>query len=143
MIHYLDASFLVATLTEEARTEDVRQWLDVNSGAGLAISPWIVTEVASALSIKVRTGALPIEQRNEVMGAWVSLRKNAFAMLPVTTKDFELAALFADRHDLGLRAGDALHVAIAAANGCTLVTLDRVLAAAAPQCGVPVVGFDA
>lgn len=139
MIIYLDASVVVAALTEEVRTEDVRTWLGHNDAEMLAISAWVHTEVSSALSIKVRTGALKPDERNEAMTAWNRMRREAFALIPVTDADFETAAHFADRHELGLRGGDALHVAIASSNGCALATLDRVMAAAATACSVPVV----
>jgi len=48
--------------------------------------------------------------------------------LPVESDDFRTAALFCDQHALGLRAGDALHLAIAARHGAELCTLDRQLA---------------
>ena len=83
----------------------------------LAVSPWVVTEVSSALSIKVWTGALSIEQRASVQAQWQCMRVASQVMLGVTDSDFETAARFAERHDLNLCAGDALHIAIAAAAG--------------------------
>ncbi len=59
-------------------------------------------------------------------------------VLQVEADAFETAALFAGHYDLALRASDALHLAIAAAHGCALVTLDARLAKAAPELGVPV-----
>jgi len=58
-------------------------------------------------------------------------------MLAVTEVQFRTAAHYADRSDLGLRAGDALHLAIAADNGATIVTLDHRLAEAAGELAVP------
>jgi predicted nucleic acid-binding protein len=49
---------------------------------------------------------------------------------------FRTAARFADQHVLGLRAGDALHLAICADHGATLCTLDRRLANAGSALGV-------
>jgi uncharacterized protein len=49
---------------------------------------------------------------------------------------FRTAARFADQHALGLRAGDALHLAICADHGATLCTLDRRLSEAGPALGV-------
>ncbi|MDE2464494.1 MAG: PIN domain-containing protein, partial [Alphaproteobacteria bacterium] len=46
------------------------------------------------------------------------------------------AARLADQHALGLRAGDALHLAICADHGATLCTLDRRLGEAGPALGV-------
>jgi hypothetical protein len=57
------------------------------------------------------------------------------AVLP---SHFQVAAHYADRHDLTLRAADALHLAVCAAHGATLVTLDRRFAEAALQLGVAV-----
>jgi uncharacterized protein len=42
----------------------------------------------------------------------------------------------ADQHALGLRAGDALHLAICTDHGATLCTLDRRLANAGSTLGV-------
>ena len=44
---------------------------------------------------------------------------------------------FVDQHALGLRAGDALHLAVASVKGETLHTLDERLAEAGPVLGVP------
>jgi predicted nucleic acid-binding protein len=49
---------------------------------------------------------------------------------------FRAAAKFVDQHALGLRAGDALHLATAAEHGATVCTLDRCLAEAGPLLGV-------
>ncbi len=58
-------------------------------------------------------------------------------MLPVTGAHFRGAAKFVDQHTLGLRAGDAIHLATASEHGATVHTLDRRLSAAGPVLGVP------
>jgi predicted nucleic acid-binding protein len=58
-------------------------------------------------------------------------------MLPVTGRHFRSAAQNADQHALGLRAGDALYLAIASEAGAILQTLDRRLAEAGPSLGIP------
>jgi predicted nucleic acid-binding protein len=55
----------------------------------------------------------------------------------VTGGQFRAAAKFADQHALGLRAGDALHLAIASEHGAMVHTLDQRLAKAGPALGVP------
>jgi predicted nucleic acid-binding protein len=95
-----------------------------------------LTEIASALAIKVRTGALSPEQRAEVIAAWTSLRTASLTMLPITEAHFAGAASYIDHIDLGLRAGDALHLAVAAGAGQMMVTLDKLLANAATALGV-------
>jgi predicted nucleic acid-binding protein len=96
-----------------------------------------VTEFSSALSLKVRVGELTAEQQGRVLAQWAEFRQ-ATLILGIDALVFEQAALIANRHALGLRAGDALHLAVASAAGCTLVTLDNRMARAAPELGVPV-----
>ena len=55
---------------------------------------------------------------------------------PSPPPEFRVAARIADQHKLGLRAGDALHLAIAADHGATIATLDKRLADAALALGV-------
>jgi predicted nucleic acid-binding protein len=102
------------------------------------ISDWVVTEVSSALALKLRTGALQLPHRAAALAAFTGLVATSLAVLPVLATHFRTAAHFVDRHDLGLRAGDALHLAVAADHGATLVTLDARLQAAALALGVPI-----
>ncbi|HEY6735991.1 MAG TPA: type II toxin-antitoxin system VapC family toxin, partial [Roseiarcus sp.] len=104
----------------------------------LTISDWTTTESASALSIKLRTGALGADARAAALSAFTRLCAESFGTLPVGREDFRAAARFADQSELNLRAGDALHLAICANHGASLCTLDRRLAEAAPRVGVPV-----
>ena len=57
-------------------------------------------------------------------------------MLEVTGGNFCTAAKYVDQHALGLRAGDALHLAIASEHGASVHTLDQRLAAAGPALGI-------
>ena len=61
-------------------------------------------------------------------------------LLPVPPPAFALAARFCDMNATGLRAGDALHLAVASLGGHALATLDKVMAEAAGAVGVMVVG---
>jgi predicted nucleic acid-binding protein len=135
---YLDASFVVALLVPEPHSEKAERWIEGKSLSDLAVSLWVSTEISSALSIKCRTGALSVDLRTRVLGRWHQMLAESLVLVPVANPHFTTAATFADRHDLGLRAGDALHLAIASQTGATLVTFDRVLAAAALEVGVPV-----
>jgi predicted nucleic acid-binding protein len=59
------------------------------------------------------------------------LKAESLTVVPITREHFLAAALLVDQYDIGLRAGDALHVAIAAALGATICTLDKRLSDAA------------
>lgn len=58
-------------------------------------------------------------------------------MVPISDYAFREAARLADRSESGLRAGDALHLAITAGEGLVLATLDRKLAEAGRMLGIP------
>jgi uncharacterized protein len=133
---YLDTSLLVAALTNEAETARAQTWLSEQAADSLAISEWVTTEFSSALSVKLRSGQIEPGHRAEALAMFTRLTADSFAVLPISGSQFRTAARFADQYALGLRAGDALHLAICADHGATLCTLDRRLGAAGPALGV-------
>ncbi len=133
---YLDTSLLVAALTNENRTTEIQEWLGVQRLDPLAISDWVAAEFSSALSIKVRTGQIGLSHRADAFAAFTRLCRDSFAVLPVSRAQFRLAARFVDQYALGLRAGDALHLAICAEQSSTLCTLDRRLGEGGSALGV-------
>lgn len=137
-MYYLDTSAAVSAITEEAHSERIWGWLSRHDEAAVLVSSWVSTEVASALAIKLRTGALTLEGRAAARANWRNLRNTSLGLLVITEPHFEAASAFCDRHELGLRAGDALHLAVAGSAGLSLLTFDRTMAAAAPQLGIPV-----
>lgn len=129
MTLYLDTSVLVAAFTTEAATPRVQQWFRAQPG-DLAISDWVAAEFSSALAIKLRSGAISLEVRNEALSTFHQFALRSFSNFPVASEHFELAARFVDRYELSLRASDALHLAVAFDNGATLCTLDKKMASA-------------
>lgn len=133
---YLDTSLLVAALTNEDDTGRIQEWLGAQDPDGLAISDWVAAEFSSALSIKLRSGQIKPVHRADALAMFTRLCNDSFDVLQVSRAHFRTAARYADQYALGLRAADALHLAICAEEGAELCTLDRRLGEAGPALGV-------
>jgi uncharacterized protein len=125
---YVDTSVLVALCTHEAKTADVVKWY-ADCTEELASAAWCVTEFASAMGLKQRTGQMTQEQAQT---AWMQFERvcaNDLQLLPLEVTMFHRAAVLTLDASAGLRAGDALHLACAMqAKAQGMVTLDAVLA---------------
>ena len=133
---YCDTSLLVSALTAEAMSATSRRWLVEGTGQERAISWWVNVELVSALAAKSRAGELTNRQREQALAFWTVLRLD-MALVAITHRHFTSAEHLVAAGN-GLRASDALHLAIVAEGGWEIATLDRGLAKAARAIGVSV-----
>ena len=110
---YVDSSCLVAMVTVEPRTADVIAWLAANQNVDLCSGDWCATEVASALALKVRTGQLNTTLADAAWQAFEQACDGLLRLVGITSADFVQAAQLCRIYPSGLRAGDALHLAVA------------------------------
>jgi uncharacterized protein len=135
---YLDTSAIISMLVGDDHSSRANAWLATQDGGDICISHWTAPEVSSALAIRVRRGALTPAERDYALSIWTRLSRASFRTLAVDQAHFTRAAALVDRHSLGLRAPDALHLAIAEAAGATMVTFDERLKSACLAIGVQV-----
>ena len=137
MNSYCDTSALVSAISAEPFSVIARRWLDQRPRDSLTYSGWIEAEIASALARKQRSGRIDAAARTRSMAIWRELSR---AMIRVEAEpgDFDRAASLVDSGARGLRASDALHLAIVLRLGLALATFDRDLADAADAEGVAV-----
>ena len=135
---YCDTSLLVSALTVEASSVEVPRWLAQQEAAALCISGWVVTEFSSAVALKLRRGELTRDDAALALTNWRSLQQDRLITVPVPSAAFDLAARFCDMPTPNLRAGDALHLAVASLGGHTLATLDARMRDGAQAVGVRV-----
>lgn len=133
---YLDASLVVAALTNEPETSRAQAWFELQEQRDLSTSLWTKAEFSSALARKQRMRELDPDERVEALAAFAQLAEGSLTILSISDLDLHAAARFLDLSTLGLRAPDALHLAICVRNGETLCTLDRRLAEAGAVLGV-------
>jgi uncharacterized protein len=134
---YLDTSVLLPTLITEPATEAVYDYLGACEQE-LLISDFAAAEVASALSRLIRMAMLTATDASARLADFDAWRAAMSMPVDLAASDARLAYMYVRRFDLGLRAPDALHLAIARRLDATLITLDRRLAAAAREMGVAV-----
>jgi hypothetical protein len=95
-----------------------------------------MAEFSAALASKMRAHTIVPEDQSRALAMIGDLVTSEFECLCVTRHHFRVAATFCNRSTLGLRAGDALHLAIASGEAIKLCTRDRCQAEAGAGLGV-------
>ena len=125
---YFDTSFLIPLLVSEPTSDKVQQFFARSRRPPLAVSQWTHAEVLSALARLVRMKIMDPATAAKADAQFDLIVAETFVVLLPTPEDFSLALEYLRQHKTGLRAGDALHLAIAANNRATAIySLDRTI----------------
>jgi hypothetical protein len=122
--YYLDSSALLPLIVPDAHSKVMAAWLDTTQRF-LVVSDFARAEASASISRRVRMELLTAPQAEAMLARldfWVA--QTARHRL---TSAAEIAACdrLIRRFELKLQAPDALHIAIALADGVTLVTFDE------------------
>lgn len=136
---YLDTSFVAPLILQEPSTDIVERFLSGVPAGELAISHWTRVEFSSLLAREVRMGGLDPATAAEADAQFEILADDSFVVLLPDRADYDLAKTYLQNHESGLRAGDALHLAIAANRSAKAIyTFDKTMAKAGTVLGLPI-----
>lgn len=139
---YFDTSFLVPMLVPEASSRQILTTMQELNWSGFAISQWVQVEFSSMIAQSVRRGSLEPSRALRANLEFEELVERSFAILLPSQADFRLAARFLLRFETKLRAGDALHLAIASNQKARMIySLDSTMISAGTILGLPTAGL--
>lgn len=139
MTLYFDTSFLAPLILRESTSARIERYVRRLPAEALAISHWTRVEFSSLLAREVRMGGLAPDAARAADQAFEDVVAESFIVLLPDGNDYALAKQYVQTYATGLRAGDALHLAIAKNHGAeTIYSLDRMLLKAGKVLGLPV-----
>jgi uncharacterized protein len=125
---YIDTSVWIAMFCFEPKANAIQSWIIQQKPASICCSDWLHTELMSALSIKSRRGEISLAALTYLHQTINALRENGSLWATPIAADFQLASQLCASPTTKLRAGDALHLAIAKRLKCKqFFSLDEVL----------------
>lgn len=135
-MRYADTCLLVSLFFRDAGTDAALAWLRAAGVEPVMASHWSLTEFSSAAGLRARAGQIAPKLHREALAKFRRFAAGRLTLTPPEPADFERAAALLDHFKTGLRAGDALHLAICARQGAVFCTADKMLAEAAIALGV-------
>lgn len=111
-------------MAHEASHLALEKWL--LQAQTLCCADWTQLEMASALGIKYRRGEFSMRRAQQICDVFASMLKHQVREIPVVSMDIRKAVESCNHMDSGLRAGDALHLAVALRYQCShFFSLDK------------------
>jgi len=137
-MHYCDTSFVTPLVLPEPASDALTAFLMKSRPRELAVSLWTNVEFSSLVSRRLRMGELTEDQAEIARAAFQGMVARSYRMLLPSVADYALAAKLLENYKTGLRAGDALHLAIAKNHGAKMIySLDVGMVKAARVLKIP------
>jgi uncharacterized protein len=138
-MRYFDTSFLTPLIREEKTSSRVARFVVGLTTGELAISLWTEVEVASLLARDVRMGVITGDEAKNADALFEDIVRQSFVVVSPSVDDYALARHHLHNYGTDLRAGDALHLAIAGNRRAEAIySLDKPMIKAGKILGLPV-----
>lgn len=136
---YFDTSFLVPLILPETTSDRIAAFVHRLSAEQLTVSHWTRVEFSSLIAREVRMGGLDVQTARRADARFEAMVDESFSVLLPNAGDFDLAKRYLGRFGTRLRAGDALHLAIANNHRAAVIySLDKTLLDAGNILSLPV-----
>jgi uncharacterized protein len=136
---YFDTSFLVPLILPEATSDKIAAFVRRLPAEDFAVSHWTRVEFSSLIAREVRMGGLDVEAAVRADARFEAMVTESFLVLLPNADDFALAKRYLGQFETRLRAGDALHLAVAKNHRAEVIyTLDKTLLEASEILDLPV-----
>ncbi len=136
---YFDTSFVTPLILRETTSESIAAFVRELPAGQLTVSHWARIEFSSLIAREVRMGGLDARAAARADARFETMVEDSFVVILPNAGDFTTAKRYLSKFETGLRAGDALHLAIAANHGAgAIYSLDRGLLKAGKILDLPV-----
>lgn len=136
---YFDTSFLAPLIIPEATSGKVAAFVRRLPAEEFTVSHWTRVEFSSLIAREVRMGGLDVQAAVRADARFEAMVDESFCVLLPNAADFGLAKRYLGRFETRLRAGDALHLAVANNHRASVIySLDKTLLEAGKILELPV-----
>ena len=136
---YFDTSFLAPLVLPELTSDRIAAFVRRLPVEELTVSHWTRVEFFSLIARDVRMSVLDAATGARADARFEAMVDASFAVLLPNAEDFGLAKRYLGKFNTGLRAGDALHLAIAGnRQAAAIYSLDKGLLMAGRLLDLPV-----
>jgi predicted nucleic acid-binding protein len=136
---YFDTSFHAPLVLPESTSEKIAAFVRRLPVEELTVSHWTRVEFSSLIARDVRMSVLDAAAGARADARFEAMVDASFAVLLPNADDFGLAKRYLGKFNTGLRAGDALHLAIAGnRQAAAIYSLDKGLLMAGRLLDLPV-----